>query len=146
MTWDTRDPGLLRTRPPSVTAVVAAGPTRAAGAALLLAAAVLVAVAAAADTPGRLLALPAALVLAGLGLRDLLLRPVLRADTEALEVVVGLRRHRFAWSQVQRLRLVTDRRTPLLELDLGDTLVVLTRARLGRPPDLVLAELLDLHR
>ena len=127
-------------------AVVAAGPARSVAFAWLAGAVLLLVVAVSVDTAGRLLALPAAVVVAGLGLRDLVLRPVLRADAEAVEVVVGLRRHRFAWSQVQRLRLVTDRRTPLLELDLGDTLVVLTRQRLGRPPDVVLAELLDLHR
>lgn len=145
MTWSTltlRASGTVAYRG----AVVAAGPTRLTAGALLAAALLLVVVGLASDTPGRLLALPAASVLAGLGLRDLLLRPVLRADRDGIEVVVGLQRHRFAWSQVQRLRLVTDRRTPLLELDLGDTLVVLTRQRLGRPPDVVLAELLDLHR
>ena len=40
--------------------------------------------------------------------------------------------------------MITDRRTPLLELDLGDTLVVLARGRLGRPPQDVLAELQEI--
>ena len=80
-------------------------------------------------------------------LRGLLaLRPVLRADTAGLEVVVGLRRRQLSWPEVHGLRVVDDRRTPLLEVDLGSTLVVLTRRRLGRPPDVVLDELLALQR
>lgn len=98
------------------------------------------------DATGRLLALPAALLLAALGARDLLLRPVLRADDDGLDVVVGLHRRRVGWAEVERMRVVTDRRTPLLEIDLADTLVVLSRSRLGRPPGVVLDELLALQR
>lgn len=94
------------------------------------------------DTGGRVLALPAALVAVALGLRDLLLRPVLRADRTGLEVVTGLRRLHLAWADIARLRVVRDRRTPLLEIDLGDDVIVLGRLRLARPPDAVLAELL----
>ena len=57
---------------------------------------------------------------------------------------MGLRRVHAAWPAVERLRVVTDRRTPLLEIDLGGTLVVLGHVRLGRAPADVLAELLAL--
>ncbi len=122
--------------------VLTAGPPRPAAGCLLLAGLVLAAALAWADPAGRVLGLPAALVLVGFGLRDLLLAPVLRAGPAGLDVVVGLRRRHVPWAQVAGLRVVSDRRTPLLELDLGDQLVVLTRWRLGRAPAAVLAELL----
>ena len=115
-----------------------AGPGRAGSVLLLLTAVGLLAGATVADSAGRLL-----LVAAGLGLavragRDLLLTPVLDADTEGLRVVDGWRRIEVAWSQVEDVRLVTDRRAPLVELDLGDRLVVLSRRRLaGSPRDIV---------
>jgi hypothetical protein len=43
------------------------------------------------------------------------------------------------------MRVVRDRRTEVLELDLGRTLAMLSRARLGRPPAQVLDELLALR-
>ncbi|MDP9497853.1 MAG: PH domain-containing protein, partial [Actinomycetota bacterium] len=78
--------------------------------------------------------------------RDLLLRPALRADAAGIVVVTGLRRRAVAWTEVERVQVVTDRRAPLLELDLGDTLVLLSRLRLGRPPEAVAAELSALQR
>lgn len=119
-----------------------AGPRRSTGAALLAGAAVLVLVCVAADPAGRVLAVPAAVALAAAGLRDLLLRPVLRADAGGVVVLAGLTRHRAPWDDVEVLRVVTDRRSPALELDLGDRLVVLSRLRLGRAPQDVLQELL----
>ena len=81
-------------------------------------------------------------MLAGLGLRDLLLRPVLRADAQGLAVVSGVRRLHLTWSQVDDVSVVTDRRSPLLQPDLDSSLVVLGRTRLGRSPYEVLEELL----
>ena len=121
--------------------VVTAAPARSTALLLLAGAVLLALVALAADPHGRLLAAPAALLLAALGLRDLLLRPVLAAGAWGLEVVTGLRRRHVPWHSLEGLRVVTDRRTPLLELDLGTTLVVLPRSRLGRDPQEVLAEL-----
>ncbi len=95
----------------------------------------------AADPAGRLLALPAAALLAAAGLRDLLLQPVLRADREELAVRVGLRWYIAAWADVVSVRVVTDRRAALLEVDLGGALVVLGRGRLGRPAQVVADEL-----
>ena len=121
-----------------------AGPGRAGSVLLLLTAVGLLAGATVADPAGRLLLVAAALGLAILAGRDLLLTPVLDADTEGLRIVVGWRRIEVAWSRVENVRLVTDRRAPLVELDLGDRLVVLSRRRLARSPRDIVDELTDL--
>ncbi|MEO6204604.1 MAG: PH domain-containing protein [Mycobacteriales bacterium] len=108
-------------------------------------AAVLALVTALSDPAGRLLTGPAALaalLMAGFELRG---GPVLRADPEQVEIRQGWRRVRTSWTSVERMRVVKDRRTELLELDLGDTTVLLSRTRLGRLPDEVLTELLALR-
>jgi hypothetical protein len=120
---------------------VEAAPPRAAALALLALAAVLAVVATRTDATGALLAAPAAVVALGLGLRDLVLVPVLRADADGLVVVRGLRRRAVPWADVRRLRVVDDRRSALLELDLDDDVVLLSRGRLGRDPRAVLDEL-----
>ncbi|MGB8650185.1 MAG: PH domain-containing protein [Mycobacteriales bacterium] len=93
------------------------------------------------DPLGRVLLVPAALLLVGTGARDLLLRPTLTADEHGLSVVDGVRRRQVPWEQLERVRVVRDRRTPVLELDLGAHLVVLSRRRLGAHPDVVLTDL-----
>lgn len=118
-----------------------AAPARAFGWLMVGLAAAGLAAAAFLDPVGRLLVLPAAGIGLAAGLRDLLLRPVLHADPDGLAVVDGLRRVKAAWPEVHRLRVVRDRRTPLLEIDLEHTLIVLSRRRLGRAPADVLAEL-----
>ena len=118
-----------------------AGPGRTGSVLLLLAAIGLLAGATAADPAGRLLLVAAALWLAVLAGRDLLLAPVLDTDLDGLRVVDGWRRIEVAWSGVEDVRLVTDRRAPLVELDLGDRLVVLSRRRLARSPSEVVDEL-----
>ena len=118
-----------------------AGPGRTGSVLLLLTAAGLLAGAGVADPAGRLLLVTAALWLAVLAGRDLLLAPVLDADTACLRVVDGWRRIEVAWPRVENVRLVTDRRAPLVELDLGDRLVVLSRRRLGQSPQVIVDEL-----
>lgn len=120
-----------------------AGPSALAGVVQLLAALALVvgAVTSTVDRAGLLLAVPVVLGLTTAGVRDLVLRPVLSADAAALTVVAGGRRVTATWPEVDRLRVVTERRAPLLEVDLGEVLVVLGRRRLGRSPDAVLADL-----
>ncbi len=118
-----------------------AGPGRTGSVLLLLTAAGLLAGAGVADPAGRLLLVAAALWLAVLAGRDLLLIPVLDADTARLRVVDGWRRIEVAWPRVENVRLVTDRRAPLIELDLGDRLVVLSRRRLGQSPQVIVDEL-----
>lgn len=120
---------------------VVAGTSPVPGLVLLVVGTVLALAGASGDAGGRLLAWSAAAVLIGAGVRALLLRPVLRADASGLSVVDGLRRTTVSWAQVEGMRVVRDRRTPLLELDLGRALVVLSRSRLGRPPTDVLADL-----
>jgi hypothetical protein len=97
------------------------------------------------DQLSWVIVLPVAAGAAASGLRDLLLSPVLTADADGLLVVDGVRRVRAGWSEVERLRTVQDRRTPLLELDLGDRVVVLTARRLGAPVDEVLEALEELR-
>ena len=109
---------------------------------LLAFAAVLAAVAALSDPAGRLLAAPAALAVLALAVRDLRSGPLLRADADGVEVLQGLRRTRVGWESVERMRVLRDRRAELLELDLGTTLALLSRQRLGRYPDEVLTDLL----
>ena len=107
----------------------------------LVAGAVLLAALPLIDPVGALLVVPAALAALGFGLRDLLLRPVLVAGADGLTVVSGVRREHAAWSEVERVREVRDRRTPVLAIDLGDRLVVLTARRLGAPVEEVAAAL-----
>jgi hypothetical protein len=102
---------------------------------------VLLVVALLSDPAGRLLALPAAAIVLALAIRDVVSGPVLRAGPDGVEVLQGLRRTAVSWGQVERMRVVKDRRTEMLELDLGRTLALLSRNRLGRYPDEVLTEL-----
>jgi hypothetical protein len=98
-----------------------------------------------ADTGGRLLVLPAAVAALLYAARDAIAGPVLSADAEGLELVTGWRRLRVPWSSVERLRVVTDRRTRLVEVDLGSTVVALSGTRLGRDPRDVLEDLLRIR-
>jgi len=109
---------------------------------LLAFALVLLVVALLSDAAGRLLALPAAAAVLALSARDLRSGPMLVADSEGVEVLQGLRRVRVPWAEVERMRVVRDRRSELLELDLGRTLALLSRQRLGRLPEDVLTDLL----
>ncbi|MBK5306537.1 MAG: PH domain-containing protein [Frankiaceae bacterium] len=112
---------------------------------LLALAAVLVVVAVLSDPAGRLLTLPAAVAVLALAVRDLRSGPVLRAGPAGVEVLQGARRLRVGWDRVERMRVVKDRRTEMLELDLGSTLALLSRHRLGRLPADVLTDLLAIR-
>lgn len=99
----------------------------------------------AADTSGRLLVVPVLLGAAAFVVRDLVCGPLLRADPEGLDVLDGVRRVRVAWADVERVRVVKDRRTRVLEVDTGDAVVALSGTRLGQhPADVV--EALEAHR
>jgi hypothetical protein len=124
-------------------------PQRRSGYGLLALAAVLTVVAVLTDAAGRLLAVPAALAALVLALREFDPRPLLVADPGSITVRDGWRRVSVPWDRVERMRVVRDRRAALLELDLGVTVVVLSRNRLGRWPEDVLTDLLavrDLSR
>ena len=109
---------------------------------LVAGAAVLAVVAVLSDTPGRLLAVPAAVAALVLGVRDLRGGPVVVADAEGVSVRTGWRRVHAGWGEVERIRVVRDRRAELLELDVGRTVVLVSRTRLGRLPADVLTDLL----
>ncbi len=108
---------------------------------LLALAVVLAAAGVLADPAGQLLALPAAGVALLVALQELRAGAVLVADRCRVVARQGWRRVDVTWSDVERLRVVKDRRTELLEIDLGHTTVLLSRARLGRYPADVLADL-----
>jgi hypothetical protein len=105
----------------------------AAGSALVAAA-----VAATLDPAGRLLLALAAALLAGIAGADLLLRPRLRADATGIEVRTLAFRRALPWAQVTRVRVDErsryGRTARTLEVDAGDTLVLLSRRALGADP------------
>lgn len=121
--------------------VVVAGAGRRQAVALVVGAVALALLGLSTDAGGRVLAWPAAALLAALAVRDLVLGPALRADGQRVAVVTGWRTTTLPWSGVDRLRIVTERRAPLLEIDAGEDLLLLSRWRLGRPPAVVLDEL-----
>ena len=120
-------------------------PPRRLTSALALGAALLTVLAVLADPAGRLLAGSGAVLAALAVARDLLLGPVLRADHGGVTVLAGWRQVHASWSTVAALTVRTDRRTPVLDLDLGDTVVVLSRLRLGAAPDDILLVLQTLQ-
>ncbi len=120
-------------------------PSRLASGLLLLAGVALLALVVPAPPLGRVLLVPAALALTALGLRDLLLVPTLEVDDAGLTVALTTSRRTYLWTDVSDVRVITDRRTPLLELDLDHTVVVLSRRRLGTAPYLVLEQLEQLE-
>jgi len=102
-----------------------------------------------ADAAGRLLFTLLALWLAGVVAADLGLGPRLRADPGGVEVRTLSVRRRLPWSAVrtvtvdQRDRYGLTART--LEVDAGDTLVVLGRRSLGADPRDVAAALAEIR-
>jgi hypothetical protein len=90
------------------------------------------------DPAGRVLFAILAVWLAGLVAADLLLRPRLRADGTGLVVRTFAVRGRLPWSQVQKVRVDEHARygrtARTLEVDAGDTLLVLGRRSLGADP------------
>ncbi len=114
---------------------------RRSGLALLAGALLLAALTVVADPGGRLLAAPAAVIALLAAVRELRGGALLRADREGVVVRQGWRTVSAGWEQVERLRVVKDRRAELLEIDVGATVLVLSRQRLGRYPADVLADL-----
>lgn len=99
---------------------------------------VALALAAVADPAGRVLFGLAALGLLTLVVVDLLLRPRLAADPAGIQVRTLAVRRRLPWSALERVDVDERSRYGLtartLELDAGDTLVVLGRRALGSDP------------
>jgi len=120
-------------------------PVRRLGYGMLLLAAALAAVAVLVDSAGRLLAGPAAVIALGVAVRELRGGPLLVADSTRVVVRQGWRTVAAPWPQVERMRVIKDRRAELLEIDIGRTVLLLSRARLGRYPADVLTDLLALR-
>jgi Bacterial PH domain len=103
-----------------------------------VAAAVAAAIAATLDPAGELLLGVAAALLAGIAGTDLLLRPRLRADANGIEVRTLSVRRALPWAEVSRVRVDEHSRfgrtARTLEVDAGDTLVLLSRRALGTDP------------
>jgi hypothetical protein len=96
------------------------------------------------------LAVVAALALAGWALRDLIAPVRLAADLDGVTVIAGFAgRRRLPWSQIERVRV--DRRdhrglhSEFLELDAGDHLYLFSVHDLGTEPSEVAAELAALR-
>lgn len=84
--------------------------------------------------------LAAAVGVALWAVRDLAVPVRVAADATGVAVVSGIRRRvLLPWSQVQRIRVDTRRRSRLLEIDTGDRLLVLSRHEV----DADLAEVAD---
>lgn len=93
------------------------------------------------DAEGRLLLIAAAMLLAGLCLSDLLLRPRLAADPNGLTLRSASGTVRLPWERVDAVRAeaITRHgiRGVMLEIDAGDDLYVLSRRQLGARPEAV---------
>jgi PH (Pleckstrin Homology) domain-containing protein len=127
--------------PPALTVVKFAG-------ALLLA---LVAATSGAERERLLLAGVAALALAVYALRDIVAPVRLAADTEGVTVVSGFAgRRRIPWEDVERVGIGEHRglgrRTPVVEVDTGESLHLFGRYDLGAPCEEVAAALTALRR
>ena len=102
-----------------------------------------------AELPGRFLYGVLAVAATAEAVRAVALRPTLRADADGFDVVVGLRRERHAWTDVEDVAALRPpsggghlrRRANALEIDLGDRLVVVPAYRLGCSGALVAEEI-----
>jgi hypothetical protein len=103
------------------------------------------------DRVGPVLALVVAAGLAAWGVRDLVARDRLTADSDGVTVVTGYAgRRRLRWPEIERIAV--DRRTrrglrsELLEIDTGEAIHLLSRWDLGVPPEDVVERLRGLSR
>ncbi|MEW9554369.1 PH domain-containing protein [Nonomuraea sp. NPDC050783] len=98
------------------------------------------------DYRGVILAVPAAALIGGMGLRDLLAPVRLAADESGITVVHGFvgRRH-VPWEAIRDVKVDVSRRygrrSEMLEIDTGDHLHVFSAHDLGASPTEVAAEL-----
>ncbi len=93
------------------------------------------------DPAGRLLFAGAAVVLAAYAVTDLICRPRLIADAQAVRVRAPGLFVRLPWERIEAVRADVRRRHGLrsaaLEIDTGERLIVLTRRNLGADPEQV---------
>jgi hypothetical protein len=86
----------------------------------------------------RWVALLATLFVAALAVRDWVLRVRVEADADGVDLVQGLRRRHFTWSQIEQITIYDRRargiRAELLEFDAGDDILQFGRNELGISP------------
>lgn len=91
------------------------------------------------DREGRLLAIVAAVLLAGCTLSDLVFSPRLVATTDGVVIRSPFTRAALPWAAVESVAVVSRNRLGLrnqaLEIDAGDVLAEFTRRTLGRDLD-----------
>ncbi|MEV1175339.1 PH domain-containing protein [Nonomuraea sp. NPDC049784] len=98
------------------------------------------------DVRGVLLAVPAAVLIGGMGLRDLIVPVRLAADESGITVVHGFagKRH-VPWEAIWDVKVDVRRRwglrSEILEIDTGDHLHIFSPHELGAPPTEVAAAL-----
>jgi hypothetical protein len=113
-----------------------------AGKLIIAAAFVLLAVLAAAAPWQAAVALMAAAGVSGWAVRDLAVPVRLAAGPDGLTLTTGIvRRTALPWSEVERVRVDTRRRSRLLEIDVGRTLDLFSRYDLDEDLDGVAARL-----
>jgi hypothetical protein len=90
---------------------------------------------AASDPIVRWVGLLATLFLAGVATRDAVLRVRVEADADGVNLVHGLGRRHFAWSQLEQITIYNRRargiRADLLEFDAGDEILQFGHTELG---------------
>ena len=91
------------------------------------------------DAAGRLLFVIAAVILAAYAVTDVVFWPRVEAGRDGLTVRTPTLRGSFGWDEVQAVRADSRQRLGLrlvtLEIDVADTLVVLSRRALGTDPE-----------
>ncbi|MEQ4719428.1 PH domain-containing protein [Nonomuraea sp. B19D2] len=98
------------------------------------------------DVRGVILAVPAAVLIGGMGLRDLLVPVRLAADESGITVVHGFagKRH-VPWEAIWEIKVDVRRRwglrSEMLEIDTGDNLHIFSSHELGTSPTEVAAAL-----
>ncbi|MEU0572720.1 PH domain-containing protein [Nonomuraea sp. NPDC005983] len=98
------------------------------------------------DVRGVVLAVPAAVLVGGMGLRDVLVPVRLSADAQGITVVHGFAgRRRIPWEDIQDVKVDVRRRyglrSEMLEIDTGDHLHIFSPHELGASPTEVAAAL-----
>ncbi|MCK2216642.1 PH domain-containing protein [Actinomadura sp. ATCC 31491] len=98
------------------------------------------------DVRGVILAVPAAVLVGGMGLRDVLVPVRLAADERGITVVHGFAGHRHVpWEDIRDVKVDVRRRwglrSEMLEIDTGDNLHLFSPHELGASPTEVAAEL-----
>lgn len=100
------------------------------------------------DPTGRWLIWAAGLLLVGIAVVDLVVRPRLIADESGLTVRTLTGQTEASWPQVEmnlRQHQRFGRSVPTIEFDIGERLIVLGRRELGTDPEDVLARLVELR-